>query len=274
VIPASSARQAKRYQWEIHRREEAGKVHPNVRFMVVRDVADQRLQAHWRTLALSLDAAGADVRPFLAHAPGIGPLAETGNALCSQAMELEASNPTEASSRDLGLNQRLRGEPVPSTDECEAELERLTLLFYTGIWRVARDLLQQVVGSYPGRETACVQVLHSSKTLAMEFSYAIREGDWELNQPLDANATNALINLLLQAVRPFTRGVKLAGAGGGGFLILLAPSDKVQELRQFLSEKARNAGGAMYEWHLAREALRVLRHKVTAVNPILIWRQF
>ena len=59
----------------------------------------RRLKAHWRTLALSLAAAGADVRPLLAHAPGIGPLAETGNALRSQATELETSAPTEAASR-------------------------------------------------------------------------------------------------------------------------------------------------------------------------------
>ena len=169
-----------------------------------------------------------------------------------------------------GLHQRLRVQPVPWTDEREAEFERLTLLFYTGIRRVARDLLQQVVGSYLGRETACVQVLHSIKTLAMEMSYAMREGDWdylgnlldrhwELNRVLDPNTTNAPINLLLEAVRPFTRGVKLAGAGGGGFLILLARSDKVQDLRQFLSERARNAGGAIYDWHVAREGLRVIR---------------
>ena len=161
-------------------------------------------------------------------------------------------------------------QPVPWTDEREAEFERLTLLFYTGIRRVARDLLQQVVGSYLGRETACVQVLHSIKTLALEMSYAMREGDWdylgslldrhwELNQVLDPNTTNAPINLLLEAVRPFIRGVKLAGAGGGGFLILLARSDKVQDLRQFLSERVHNAGGAIYDWHVAREGLRVIR---------------
>jgi galactokinase/mevalonate kinase-like predicted kinase len=43
-------------------------------------------------------------------------------------------------------------------------------------------------------------------------------------------------------VRPFIRGGKLAGAGGGGFLILLARSDKVQDLRQFLRERAHHAG--------------------------------
>jgi hypothetical protein len=35
-----------------------------------------------------------------------------------------------------------------------------------------------VVGRYLARETATLQVLHS-KTLALEMSHAMREGDWE-----------------------------------------------------------------------------------------------
>jgi fucokinase len=169
-----------------------------------------------------------------------------------------------------GLHQRLRVQPVPWTREREAEFERLTILFYTGIRRVARDLLQQVVGSYLARETACVQVLHSIKTLALEMSYAMQEGDWdhlgglldrhwELNKVLDPNTTNAPINALMDSLAPFTRGIKLAGAGGGGFLILLARGDKIGELRRFLEERARISGGAIYDWRIAREGLRTIR---------------
>ena len=60
-------------------------------------------------------------------------------------------------------------------------------------------------------------------------------------------------------MRPFIHGVKLAGAGGGGFLILLARREKVHDLRQFLGERAHHAGGAIYDWHVAREGLRVER---------------
>lgn len=169
-----------------------------------------------------------------------------------------------------GLPQRLRVQPAPWTAEREAEFEKLTVLFYTGIRRVARDLLQQVVGSYLARETACIQVLHSIKTLALEMSYAMQEGDWdhlggllnrhwELNKVLDPNTTNAPINALLDALRPFTRGIKLAGAGGGGFLIVLARSEKLGELREFLDERGRTAGGGIFEWRIAREGLRVMR---------------
>src|SRR5262245_16137925 len=43
VITAGSARQAERYRWEIHRREEAGKIPAGVRYLVVPDLDDQRL---------------------------------------------------------------------------------------------------------------------------------------------------------------------------------------------------------------------------------------
>jgi len=170
-----------------------------------------------------------------------------------------------------GLQQRLRVEPLAWTAERAAEFESLMVLHYTGIRRIARGLLQQVVGGYLARETATVQVLHSIKTLAMEMAHAMREGEWdhlgelldrhwELNQVLDPNTTNAPINTLLGAVRPYIRGVKLAGAGGGGFLMLLARSQTAAgELRHFLREQEAGSQGRVYEWRIADEGLRVAR---------------
>jgi fucokinase len=168
-----------------------------------------------------------------------------------------------------GLRQRIRVQPVAWTEERQREFEDHLVLYYTGIRRVARDLLRQVVGRYLARETACVQVLHSIKTLALEMSHAMQEGDWEylgslldrhwkLNQVLDPHTTNAPINALLEAVRPYIYGAKLAGAGGGGFLILLARSaEAAGELRRLLGERERESGGAVYEFALAREGLRI-----------------
>jgi galactokinase/mevalonate kinase-like predicted kinase len=169
-----------------------------------------------------------------------------------------------------GLSQRLRVQPVPWSDNHAAEFERILVLYYTGIRRVARGLLRQVVGRYLARETACLQVLHSIKTLAMEMAYAMQEGDWDhlgslldrhwrLNQLLDPNTTNAPINALLDSVRPLVRGAKLAGAGGGGFLILLAKGpDAAEELRKRLGGDQASSGGAVHDWRIAREGLQVM----------------
>lgn len=172
-----------------------------------------------------------------------------------------------------GPQQRLRVQPVSWTPQREAEFESLLVLYYTGVRRVARDLLRQVVGRYLARETACVQVLHSIKTLATEMAYAMQEGDWdhlgalldrhwELNQVLDPNTTNAPINALLEAVRPFIRGAKLAGAGGGGFLILLARSPEAkQDLQALLRRRDPGSGAAVYSSEIARTGLRAARRQ-------------
>jgi fucokinase len=167
-----------------------------------------------------------------------------------------------------GLVQRLRVEPVGWTAARKAEFETLAVLYNTGIRRIAKDLLRQVVGSYLARETRTIEVLHSIKTLAMEMAYAMREGDWdhlgwlmnrhwELNQVLDPHTTNAPISALLDASRPYIRGAKLAGAGGGGFLILLAKDvERAQRLRE---ELARQGGpeSKVCRWRIAEEGMRV-----------------
>ena len=168
-----------------------------------------------------------------------------------------------------GLRQRIRVQPLLWTPQRQAEFEELVVLYYTGIQRVARDLLRQVVGRYLARETACVQVLHSIKTLAMEMVYAMQDGEWdhlgglldrhwELNKTLDPNTANAPINGLLEAARPYLRGAKLAGAGGGGFMIMLARSPMAAaELKRFLG--AHDPAGSVYQWRVASDGMRVKR---------------
>jgi fucokinase len=167
-----------------------------------------------------------------------------------------------------GLHQRIRVQPLVWSAQRQAEFEDRVVLYYTGIQRVARDLLRQVVGRYLARETACVQVLHSIKTLAMEMVYAMQEGEWEylgklldrhweLNKLLDPNTANAPINAMLEAARPFLHGAKLAGAGGGGFLILLARSPEAAgELKKFLGAYDNDAGGSVYPWSIANGGIR------------------
>jgi len=172
-----------------------------------------------------------------------------------------------------GLRQRIRVQQVAWTQERQREFEERLVAYYTGIRRVARDLLQQVVGRYLARETACVQVLHSIKTLALEMCCAMQEGEWEhlgalldrhwtLNQVLDPHTTNAPINSLLKAVRPYIYGAKLAGAGGGGFLILLARSpEEAERLRRVLRVRQTESGGSVCRFEIATEGLRVAEER-------------
>jgi fucokinase len=167
-----------------------------------------------------------------------------------------------------GLRQRIRVQPVDWTEERRQEFSERLVLYNTGIQRMAKDLLRQVVSRYLARETATVQVLHSIKTLAVEMSYAMAEGDWKhlgelldrhwrLNQILDPHTANAPINAVLDRARPWIYGAKLAGAGGGGFLMLLARDAGAGDaLRDELAQGAA-AGGSVVEFRIATDGLRV-----------------
>src|ERR1017187_8177226 len=171
-----------------------------------------------------------------------------------------------------GRQQKVWVQPVVWTAERQTEFENLLVLYYTGIPRVARDLVQQVVGRYLARETKCVQVLHRIKSLALEMTYALQEGDWDhlgrllnlhwqLNQVLDPNTTNPQINSVLEQVRPLIRGAKLAGAGGGGFLILVARSpEAARELRESLESDCAGMNGAVFDCGIAAEGLLCQKH--------------
>ena len=177
-----------------------------------------------------------------------------------------------------GLRQRIRVQPVAWNPERQQEFSERLVLYNTGIQRMAKDLLRQVVSRYLARETATVQVLHSIKTLAVEMSYAMAEGDWKhlgdlldrhwrLNQILDPHTANAPINAILERARPWVYGAKLAGAGGGGFLMLLArDAEAADALRTELAQETAS-GGSVVEFRIATDGLRVKSEGGGASTP-------
>ena len=167
-----------------------------------------------------------------------------------------------------GLRQHVRVQPVQWEETRKNEFCEHLVLYNTGIQRMAKDLLRQVVSRYLARENATIQVLHSIKTLAVEMSYAMVEGDWkhlgellerhwQLNQLLDPHTTNAPISAILDRVRPYIYGAKLAGAGGGGFLMLLAKDPvAAKELKLELMQQSRERGSVV-SYRIADEGFRV-----------------
>jgi galactokinase/mevalonate kinase-like predicted kinase len=160
-------------------------------------------------------------------------------------------------------------EYVPGEIIEPAENGGQTLLYYTGITRLAKNILEQVVGRYLDRDRATMTTLTRIGALAAQASAAMARRDlaelgravgtaWQLNKRLDPGSSNAAVEALQERVRPFVHGAKLLGAGGGGFLFLVCRStEAAQQLRSELESDPPNSRARFFQYSVNREGLRV-----------------
>jgi D-glycero-alpha-D-manno-heptose-7-phosphate kinase len=134
-------------------------------------------------------------------------------------------------------------EPVPCKPETLEELERRTLLLYTGQTRDANEILKQQSGGTADR----MPILRQMRDLADEMRRALAgAGDldafasllhsgWELKRSLGFGISFQRIDEWYEAARRNgAHGGKLLGAGGGGFLLLMAPPWRHRAIREAL----------------------------------------
>jgi fucokinase len=132
-----------------------------------------------------------------------------------------------------GLPQRLHVEPVPMTADLRRALNERLLLVYTGQRRLAKDLLRSVMGRWMARDSAMVRSMEEIARLALAMRAALLAVDldafggllfehWAVLKAMDPGCTNPFIDDLMATAAPYVCGGKLAGAGGGGYAILIA----------------------------------------------------
>ena len=132
-----------------------------------------------------------------------------------------------------GLPQRIAVQPVhPAPAVAEAFGQRL-LLVYTGQQRLAKNLLRAITSRWMARDREVVSFLGEITRLALAMRDALTAGDldsfgallaehWARGKRMDPECTNPFIDELFETLRPYILGGKLAGAGGGGFVIAMA----------------------------------------------------
>ncbi len=147
--------------------------------------------------------------------------------------------------------------------------ENSALLYYTGITRLAKNILQQVVGRYLDRDRATVATLTHIGAVAREVMDTFIRKDrarfgrlvdtaWRLNKQLDPNSSNAEIEALLARVAPHLYGAKLLGAGGGGFLLMICQSGAdAAAVREMLEAEPPNERARFFDYSISDEGLVV-----------------
>jgi len=144
-----------------------------------------------------------------------------------------------------------------------------TLLYYTGLRRLAKNILHDVVGRYLDRDRGAMETLrrlHAYPPMmaeAMGMRDAERFGElidvaWKLNVYLDPDHTTPLIEELRARIRPHVLGAKLLGAGGGGFLLMVCKSpEDAGEVKRMLEKDPPNDKARFFDYSISREGLVV-----------------
>lgn len=145
----------------------------------------------------------------------------------------------------------------------------LMTLFYTGTTRLAKNILKEVVDRVNGMERAYLFTHNRLGALAREARDAISLRDLDRlaaivgesfreNKLIHASTTNADIDALVQAAAPYCRGMKLLGAGGGGFALFMSPDLRQAEaLREMLRRDFESERARLVDFSLNKSGLQV-----------------
>lgn len=145
------------------------------------------------------------------------------------------------------------------------------LLYYTGITRVAKNILAEIVRGMFLNEGSRLQVIEQIKAHAIDTYDVIQKNDyfataemigrsWELNNMLDSGTSTPEINALMKRIEDFTAGMKLLGAGGGGYLLIGAKDAEVaQRIKTNLVNNPLNSKARFVQMSLNPNGFQVTR---------------
>jgi galactokinase/mevalonate kinase-like predicted kinase len=145
------------------------------------------------------------------------------------------------------------------------------LLYYTGITRVAKGILKEIVRGMFLNAQRHTTILAELAEHAVTTADALVRDDWDslcrcirrswdLNQRLDAGTNPAEIESLLDRVGDLLAAAKLLGAGGGGYLLMLAKDQQAAaRIRQMLLETPPKKTARFVDFAVSQTGLEITR---------------
>ena len=149
----------------------------------------------------------------------------------------------------LDQNPTIRWLPSGLFDESS---NLCPLLYYTGITRTAKNILQEIVKGMFLNESGSLAILQGIGANAHGFAEAAQKRDfdsmrksisetWRLKQALDCQTQPPAVEDIVRQAGDGLSACTLLGAGGGGYLLMLADDvNAAQDIRRRLSERVPN----------------------------------
>jgi galactokinase/mevalonate kinase-like predicted kinase len=160
---------------------------------------------------------------------------------------------------------------LPNDLWTQPEYRPCHLLYYTGITRTAKQILAEIVRRMFLNDNAELRLLREMKAHTMEMYEAIQQNDfrrmgllmrktWQQNQTLDSGTNPAAVAKQTALIDDLCLGYKLPGAGGGGYLYMIAKDpEAAARIKQILTENKINRNARFVDMTLSTTGLQISR---------------
>lgn len=170
-----------------------------------------------------------------------------------------------------GFDQSPRVRWLPNDLWLQPEYRPCHLLYYTGITRTAKQILAEIVRRMFLNHGGELALLREMKEHTMEMYEAIQENNfqrvgllmrrtWQQNQLLDSGTNPPAVKALTDLIDDLCLSYKLPGAGGGGYLYMIAKdSEAAARIKQILNTHRPNKNARFVEMTLSTSGLQISR---------------
>jgi D-glycero-alpha-D-manno-heptose-7-phosphate kinase len=150
---------------------------------------------------------------------------------------------------EIGCDGSVEVNPAPVYDGTVQELENSILLFYTGVKRMASDVLGDESQAICRGDEDVAGSLHSVKQIGWQVREALEQGDlhrfgelldshWQSKKRLSKKVSSDHIDRWYEVARESgALGGKLIGAGGGGFFMFCCDNHDKASLREAMASQ-------------------------------------
>jgi galactokinase/mevalonate kinase-like predicted kinase len=147
----------------------------------------------------------------------------------------------------------------------------VALLYYTGITRVAKSVLREIVRGMFLNSGPRLDTLRKIRENVQPAVDSIQRNDidalgtairrsWELNQELDSGTNPPAVRAILARVEPYLCGAKLLGAGGGGFIFMIAKDlEAAGRIRAILESDPPSERARFFDFRVSSTGLEVTK---------------
>ncbi len=170
-----------------------------------------------------------------------------------------------------GMQEKINIRWMPDRLFTHAEYKENWLLYYTGITRVAKNILAEIVRGMFLNEGHRLMILDEIKQHAYRLAEGIQKSDfdyvgrmishsWKLNNSLDSGTNSPEIQQIISQIEDYSLGFKLLGAGGGGYMLICSKDPQAAaKIQSILIQNPTNSKARFVNMEVSQAGFQVSR---------------